>query len=255
MNELQKIARQRLLLMHYQSQVGHIGSCLSCIDAILFLFNNWMNRNQDVFILSKGHAAGALYTALWSIDEAIEEDLMSFCKDGTKLAAHPESQSFPSIEFFTGSLGHGLSLSAGVALGKKLAGESGHVYCLTSDGEWQEGATWEALIFLTHHKLFNLTVLVDSNELQAFGTVKEVASMNDLKNKIASFGATVLECDGHNFAAINSALDTPSLSPRVIILHTVKGKGVSFMENKIEWHYLTLNEDLLKRAQKDIAAL
>lgn len=241
--------------MHHESRIGHLGGCLSCLDALLFLFNDWMDRRNDVFLLSKGHAAGALYIALWSVNELGEEDLAGFCRDCTRLAGHPIGRAMPAIEFSTGSLGHGLSLAAGMALGKRLAGEPGRVFCLTSDGEWQEGSTWEGLIFLMHHRLTNLTVLIDSNKLQAFGTTEAVASMEPLRQRIEAFGATTIECDGHDFTAIRSALEAPAPTPKVVILHTVKGKGVSFMENRIEWHYNTLTDEHLACALKDVDAL
>ena len=173
------LARKRLLRMHFESSVGHIGGNLSSLDAMLVVFHEFL-RPQDRFILSKGHSAGALYTALWSIGRLHDEDLKSFHQDDTLLAGHPPAAGIADILFATGSLGHGLSLAAGTALGLRLKGSDGRVVCLTSDGEWQEGSTWEALIFIAHHRLTNLTVLVDHNDLQGFGSTAEVASMSPL---------------------------------------------------------------------------
>lgn len=154
--------------MHFEARVGHIGGNLSSLDAMLVVFHEFLS-DLDSFVLSKGHSAGALYTALWSVGRLTDADLDSFHREGTLLAGHPPASGLPDIPFATGSLGHGLSLAAGTALAWKLQDKSGRVFCLTSDGEWQEGSTWEALIFASHHKLDNLTVLIDHNGLQGFG--------------------------------------------------------------------------------------
>ena len=172
-------ARLRLLRMHFESGVGHIGGNLSALDAMLVLHHEYLG-SEDRFILSKGHAAGALYVTLWSLGHLSGEDLTQFHKDGTLLAGHPPANAIADILFATGSLGHGLSLAAGTALAFKLKGAERQVVCLTSDGEWQEGSTWEALIFACHHGLSNLTVLVDHNNLQGFGFTADVASMSPL---------------------------------------------------------------------------
>jgi transketolase len=235
-------ARRRLLEMHYASGVGHIGGNLSAIDALLVLFHDHL-CDDDRFILSKGHAAGALYVALWSVGRLSDEALKTFHRDGTLLAGHPPCVGIPDIPFATGSLGHGLSLAAGTALGHRLQGNKGRVVCLTSDGEWQEGSTWEALIFACHQGLSNLTVLVDHNELQGFGSTDSVASMAPLWDKLAGFAADVRVIDGHDPAALRAVLAEPAGDrPRIVILKTIKGKGVSFMEDRMEWHYLPLNE-------------
>ena len=145
-------ARRRLLQMHFESGVGHIGGNLSVLGAMLIVFHEYL-RDDDKFILSKGHSAGALYISLWSIGRLLEQDLRQFHKDGTLLAGHPPAKGITDIQFATGSLGHGLSLSAGTALAFKLSGNDSRVVCMTSDGEWQEGSTWEALIFACHHRL------------------------------------------------------------------------------------------------------
>jgi len=167
--KLARTVRRRLLQMHHESGVGHIGGNLSCLDALLCLHHAVLQKD-DVFVLSKGHSVGALYATLWSTGRLGEDDLRSFHGEQTYLAAHPVAGWLPEIVFATGSLGHGLSLSAGLALSRRLQEQGGQVYCVCSDGEWQEGATWEGLIFAHHHKLDNLTVLVDVNGLQGFGT-------------------------------------------------------------------------------------
>lgn len=242
-------ARKRLLRMHYESKVGHIGGNLSALDALMVLYHRVL-RPDDTFVLSKGHSAGALYTALWSRGLLSDEDLTTFHADGTRLAGHPVPNWTDHIPLATGSLGHGFPVSVGIALGRAFRGAPGHVYCLTSDGEWQEGAMWEALIFLAHRKLANITVLVDVNGLQGFGSTHEVASMSDLADKIAAFGLPTLELDGHDPIAIRRALDGRLAS--VLLLNTRKGAGVSFMEGKFEWHYLPMNAEQYARALADV---
>lgn len=247
-------ARKRLLRMHYESGVGHIGGNLSALDALLVLFHEYVGP-KDLFILSKGHSAGALYTALWSIGRLADSDLEQFHKDATLLAGHPPAFGIPEIPFATGSLGHGLSLATGSALGFRFKGSDANVYCMTSDGEWQEGSTWEALIFACHHRLANLTVLVDHNELQGFGRTDEIASMSPLWKRLAGFDVAIDVVDGHDPRAIRDALDVSADSVRIIVLQTVKGHGVSFMEHKMEWHYLPLNAETYGRAIAEADAL
>jgi transketolase len=227
--------------MHMRAGVGHIGGNLSALDTLLSLFHDVM-REDDAFVLSKGHAAGALYVALWSVGELSAADLETFHRDGTRLAAHPAPLAHARIPFATGSLGHGLSLAAGMALARRLQGRPGRVFCLTSDGEWQEGSTWEALVFLTHHRLTNLVVLVDHNRLQGFGSTAEVASMEPLVDRLSGFPVDVVTVDGHDPVAIARAAGQPQERPRVLVLETVKGHGVSFMENQMAWHYLPMDD-------------
>jgi transketolase len=245
------IARKRLLRMHYEAGVGHIGGNLSAIDAMLVVLHEYM-QPEDLFILSKGHSAGALYTALWTLGRLSDEDLTMFHKDGTLLAGHPPAFGIPDIPFATGSLGHGLSLAAGSALGFRLRGSDGRVFCVMSDGEWQEGSTWEGLIFATHHRLTNLTVLVDHNNLQGLGSTESVASMSPLWKKLVGFDVEVDVVDGHDPAAIRVALDRVANRPHVIFLQTKKGSGVSFMEERMEWHYLSLSREQYDLALQEI---
>lgn len=244
-------ARKRLLQMHFDSGVGHIGGNLSALDAMLIVFHEYLS-GEDKFILSKGHSAGALYTTLWSLGRLQDHDLKLFHKDNTLLAGHPPAKGIADIPFATGSLGHGLSLAAGTALAFKLRGDDTQVVCLTSDGEWQEGSTWEALIFACHHRLFNLTVMVDHNNLQGFGSTSDVASMSPLWDRLQGFDVDVQIIDGHNPDAVRTALEGERKRLRVIILRTVKGHGVSFMENRMEWHYLPLTEDQYRKAVEEI---
>ena len=248
-----KRARKRLLQMHYESGIGHIGGNLSALDAMLLVFHEYLGPN-DRFILSKGHSAGALYITLWSIARLSDSELSQFHKDGTLLAGHPPATGIEDIPFATGSLGHGLSLASGTALAYRIQGRQSRVYCMTSDGEWQEGSTWEALIFACHQKLGNLTILVDHNNLQGFGTTREVASMSQLWQKLSGFDVDVECVDGHNLDAVRQVLSIPTHSDRllIVILKTIKGHGVSFMEDRMEWHYLPLGQDQYLQAVQEI---
>lgn len=244
--------RRRLLQMHYESGVGHIGGNLSAIDVLSLLFNEYVGE-QDAFVLSKGHSAGALYVALWSAGKLGDDDLRTFHRDDTLLAGHPPARGITEIMFATGSLGHGLSLAAGTALAKRLKGGAGQTFCLTSDGEWQEGSTWEALIFAAHRRLANLTVLVDHNRLQGFGGTEDVASMCPLQERLKGFDVDVRTVSGHDLDAMRAVLAMPSQRLRIVVLETTKGKGVSFMENRMEWHYLPLKEPHYTRALEELS--
>jgi transketolase len=246
-------ARLRLLQMHYESGVGHIGGNLSSLDIMMCLYHGVMARD-DAFVLSKGHSAGALYATLWSLGVLDGDDLKTFHKDGTRLSGHPPAKGIPEILFATGSLGHGLSLASGLALGKRLKGEPGRVFCLLSDGEWNEGSTWEALIFACHQRLDNLTLIVDLNGLQGFGTTDEVAMLAPLAEKLRTFGLPTTEIDGHNVREIQQALGGSAAfaSPHAVVARTRKGHGVSFMEDRMEWHYLPMTEEQYSQAVQEV---
>jgi transketolase len=253
MNIYQHITKtkKRLLLMHFQANAGHVGGNLSCLDAIMVLFHLSLKEN-DRFILSKGHSAGALYATYWSLGKLSDDDLDTFCKDDTKLPGHPSGNGIPSLMFPTGSLGHGPSLSAGLALAAKKQKSGRRVYCLCSDGEWQEGSCWEALIFAVHHRLDNLTIIIDQNKLQGFGTAEEVISCGDLQPRLAAFGANVISCDGHNPEAVLEALKSGTTGPKMILLNTKKGRGTLY-ENKMESHYLPLSPENFEFSMNQIS--
>jgi transketolase len=251
MRQLAYAARRRLLRMHFERRIGHLGGNLSALDLMLTLHHRVMGAADD-FILSKGHAAGALYITLWSLGLLSDDDLATFHADGTRLAGHPVPGWSDRIPLATGSLGHGFPVALGMALARHLTGQAGHVYCLTSDGEWQEGSMWEALIFFAHRKLRNITVFIDLNGLQGFGSTREIATMDGLAARLGSFGLPVVQVDGHDHEAIaRAARDNPGA---LIVLHTVKGKGVSFMENRMEWHYLPLNAEQYATALRELDA-
>jgi transketolase len=227
--------------MHFRSGVGHLGGNLSAFDAMMLVHHELIG-SEDRFVLSKGHAAGAYYVTLWSLGLLSESDLHSFHGEGTLLAGHPPASGLPTVLFSTGSLGHGLPLAGGLALAARLQGLDRRVFCLTSDGEWQEGSTFEALIFAAHRKLANLTILVDHNGLQGFGSTAEVASMNPLAQRLAGFDVELRECDGHDLDSLRSALSEPTARPTVVIMRTIKGRGVPGMEGRVDSHYLPLTE-------------
>ncbi|MEH6627066.1 MAG: 1-deoxy-D-xylulose-5-phosphate synthase N-terminal domain-containing protein [Motiliproteus sp.] len=248
---LLKTAKLRLLRMHYESNSGHLGGNLSCIDAIMILHHLVM-KPGDQFLLSKGHSAGALYITLWSLGKLFDSDLESFSKDNTLLPGHPSGEGIPDLLFSTGSLGHGPSLASGLALAAKYKNSDHQVYCLCSDGEWQEGSCWEALTFAIHQKLNNLTIIIDQNGLQGFGKTKDVISCGDLTTRISAFGANVQRVSGHDPLEIKKSLEETSLDmPNVLILDTVKGNGTHF-EGEMQSHYLPLSEEQFQAAYSKV---
>lgn len=239
---LLKTAKLRLLKMHHEANYGHLGGNLSCIDALMTLHHLVM-KPDDHFILSKGHSAGALYVTLWSLGKLQDSDLNSFSKDNTILPGHPSGTGIPGLLFPTGSLGHGPSLAAGLALAAKHKKLDRQIYCLCSDGEWQEGSCWEALTFSVHHQLNNLNIIIDQNGLQGFGRTEEIISCSDLTPRISIFGANVRRVNGHDCANIKMSLEQRHpKKPNVLIMDTTKGKGAHF-EGKMESHYLPLSDE------------
>ncbi len=235
--------RRKFLRMHFDAKAGHLGSGLSDIDLLTYLYGTWL-RPADQFILSKGHGASSLYATLHHFGRLTDLELGTYYKDDTLLPAHPAPNGVTAIPAATGSLGHGLPIATGMAYSfKNLRGNGARVACLLSDGECNEGSTWEAALFAGHHKLDNLTVLVDANGIQGFGRTEEVLNLEPFAKKWEAFGFDVAECNGHDFAAIDRALSAPLRGrPRCLIARTVKGKGVTFMENTVEWHYWPMTD-------------
>ena len=219
--------------MHYEAHAGHIGGNLSCLDILMTLHHDVMQKD-DVFILSKGHAAGALYVTLWSLGKLTDDDLKTFHQDGTHLPGHPPPCG--------GSLGHGLSIAAGIALGKKLQGQPGRVFCLCSDGEMAEGAIWEAIMFCSAHQL-KLCLIVDNNGWQGFRSTHDAPSLTV---------GVVRNINGHHYGETMSAFGDPY--PLVtIIARTVKGHGVAALEDRLDSHYLPLTAAQYEQALKELA--
>jgi transketolase len=246
--------RKKFLEMHFRAQAGHIGTGLSCIDLLTYLYKQFL-KPSDRFILSKGHGASALYATLHHVGQISDAEIATYYQDGSLLPAHPAAGAFESMPAATGSLGHGLPIATGMAYAfKQVHGSAKRVTCLMSDGECNEGTTWEAALFSAHHKLDNLIVIVDANGLQGFGRTDEVLDMRPLPQKWAAFGFEVEEINGHDFKDIHRALSVSPRQgkPRCVIARTIKGKGVSFMENKLEWHYLPLNAELFGKATQEL---
>lgn len=257
-----KEIRKKIIEMKFKAQEEHIGSALSCVDVLAVLYykilnidpKDCLNENRDRVVLSKGHAATALYAVLAKKGFFEEKLLDEYCKDGSKIAGHSTKGSLPGVEATAGSLGHGLPIATGMALAGKMDKKDYKVFVLISDGECDEGTTWEAALFAAHNKLDNLTVIIDYNKWQAFGKTNEVLNLEPLAKKWESFGWAVKEINGHNFNEIEKALAVPFESgrPNVIIANTVKGKGVSFLEDRLESHYIKINEDQYKKACEEL---
>jgi len=245
--------RRKFLRMHFEARAGHIGTGLSDIDIVTYLHRQWL-RPDDRFILSKGHGASSLYATLNHFGILSDDDFKTYYKDGTLLPAHPAPRAFDAIPAATGSLGHGLPIGAGIAYANKhVHGVESRVACLLSDGECNEGSVWEAALFASHHGLENLTAIIDANGLQGFGRTEDVLNLEPLARKWEVFGFRVSEIDGHDFAALHGAFEEPSDGrPHCIVARTVKGKGVTLMEHKLEWHYLPMNEEQYRAALADL---
>lgn len=256
--QLKKIAKEIALLtldISYKGKVGHIGSALSISDLMTVLYFSCLGK-KDRFILSKGHAAAALYTVLYKKGILNKKTLFSFAQDGG-LCEHPLIQT-PGVEMTTGSLGHGLAFGIGVALGLKKLGEKAQVYVLISDGECNEGSIWEAALLAPKLRLDNLTVILDYNGWQCFGKIEEVINLEPLDKKWQAFGWATLNIDGHNITQIKSALKSIALKkgqPNIIIAKTIIGKGVSLIENNQLGHHQILNQQQYLQAKKEIINL
>ena len=239
--------------------IPHLGSCLSCVDILTTLYwgvlrldpVNPVSEQRDRFLLSKGHAAPALFQVLTKRGYFPANLLDSYGEDGSLFAEHPPAHGIPGIEAATGSLGHGLPLAIGMMLGMQLAGQMGRVFALLGDGECNEGSVWEAAMMASAQRLDRLTVIVDYNKWQATARSNEVLSLAPLGDKWSAFGWSVTEVDGHDIGALlNTFTRLPFQpgKPSAIIAHTVKGKGVSFMEDDNNWHYRTPNPDEVQRS-------
>lgn len=249
----------------YEARSGHPGGVLSCIDILTVLFHRVLpspvKRNDsysdDYFILSKGHAVPALYATAVSVGLLEQAELKTLRKINSRLQGHPDVNTLPWVEISTGSLGQGISFATGIAKAQKLLNSQQNVFVMLGDGELQEGQVWEAAMFSSHHKLNNLIAIIDYNKLQSDNTNTNICNLEPLTEKWQAFGWNVLEVDGHDIQALektfNLVKDNPNLKPTVIIAHTVKGKGVSFMENEPLWHgSSTLTTEQLTYSLEDL---
>jgi transketolase len=251
LSEIRRQCAATMLDLYKRANAGHIGTSLSCLEILVDLFFHRM-KGDDALVLSKGHAAAALYTTLSLSGRLPEAELSSFYKEGTLLAAHPPcSGKIRAIPFGTGSLGHGLGLACGLALSQRFTGKRCGVFAVLSDGDCNEGSTWEAVLFAAQHKLSSLTVVVDLNSIQGIGYTKDILNLEPIVDKWQAFGfAVALADDGNDFGSLAHAYDSVqrSAGPRCVIARTVKGHGVSYMANRVEWHYLPMQDEQYAQA-------
>ena len=247
---ISKEIREKILQISNSAKSSHIGSSLSIVDIVVVLYKNFLKKN--IFVLSKGHACLAYYCILNKHNFISNEILKSHGKNNTILLSHI-SHRVPGVEFSSGSLGHGLPYAVGRALAEKINKKKNKIYVLISDGELNEGTTWESLMFASFHKLDNLIIIIDYNKLQSLDYTKNVLQLEPLNKKLTSFGCKVKNINGHNFRQIHKSFSNLSKDkPYVIVAHTIKGKGVDFMENSILWHYKSPNLIELKEAIKKL---
>lgn len=248
----------------HAAKAGHPGGSLSAADLFTYLYCKELNvdpknpkwEDRDRFVLSKGHTAPGLYAALAQRGFFPEEDLLTLRQIGSHLQGHPNMNLTPGVDMSTGSLGQGVSAAAGMALAAKYQGKSCRVYTLLGDGEIQEGQVWEAFMFAHHYKLDNLCVIIDNNGLQIDGTTDEIMPQMDLTKKFDAFGYDTYEIDGHNMEQIMETFDKIHAAkdgrPKFINAHTVKGKGVSYMENQLAWHGMAPNDEQYQQAMREL---
>ncbi len=268
-SELESVARRirgKLVEMSHRSGAAHLGSSLSCVDILVALYwtalsidpENPSHPGRDRFILSKGHAASALFATLAFKGFFLTEILDTFAEPGSCLEEHPGPGCAPGVEAATGSLGHGLSLGIGMALAGRIQEQLYRVFTLLSDGECNEGSVWEGAMFAAGQRLDNVLAIIDFNKWQATGRSCEVMALNPLQDKWRSFGWSVHEVDGHNIKALADVLSNfpdESGCPVAVVAHTVKGKGVSFMEDDNNWHYRIPNAQEVLEAKKELGLL
>ncbi|MCB1538066.1 MAG: transketolase [Rhodospirillales bacterium] len=262
---LAKTIRLKTLEMTSRGGGSHIGSIFSMADIIAVLYGKvmrldpanpqWMGR--DRFILSKGHAGAAIYVALSERGFFPKDTLDAYYTNGSIMSGHVSHKNVPGVELSTGSLGHGLPVSAGRAYALRQRKSNARMYCVLSDGECDEGSNWEAFLFAGHHKLRNLVAVIDHNKIQSLQSTEETLGLEPFADKLRAFRWDVVEVDGHDHDALAAALDVDparATAPRAVIAHTIKGKGVSFMEHAVLWHYRTARGEEFERARAEIMA-
>lgn len=256
-------ARIEILRMTSASKASHVASSLSVVDILSVLYSEIANISpktvshidRDVVILSKGHAAAALYSVLALKEFFAIEWLKAYCLDGAQLGGHVTSKNVPGVELSTGSLGHGLPYGLGIAISRKRFNIKGNIYVVMSDGECDEGTTWESALIANHYRLNNLNVIIDRNRIQSLDYTESTIALEPLDHKWESFGWEVLQVDGHSHKSLFESFEFPSLKPKCIIANTTKGKGVDFMENSVLWHYKSPNESELKNAISQVEGI
>ncbi len=242
-----KNIRKKILKISHLAQSAHIASALSIVDIITVLYLKIINKNfKNTFILSKGHACLAHYCLLNELGIISNKILESYGKNNSILMSH-SSHKVKGVELSTGSLGHGLPVATGIAMSNLLKKKKERVFVLLSDGELNEGSNWESILFAAHHKLKNLVIFIDYNKIQSLDFVKNTIKLDPLEEKFKSFGCNVISVNGHNHKQIINALKKKHQKPLIIIANTTKGKGVSFMENKVLWHYKPPNKNELEK--------
>jgi transketolase len=256
-------ARKIILKIITNIHASHIASAYSCLDLLIYLYNQVLkitplkahDLNRDKFILSKGWGVSALYTVLMQQGFITKKDLFTYCQDGSKYIGCATRNGIPGIEATTGSMGHGLPIAVGMALAGKIQKLPFKVYVLISDGECDEGSTWESILFAGHHKLDNLTMIIDYNKWQSYGRVKDILDLDPIANKLSSFKWNVREINGHSFSDMEdvfSIIPFKQGAPSAIIANTIKGKGVSVFEDRNEWHYKTPTPKEIKIAEREL---
>jgi transketolase len=254
--------RRIVIQQSKRAGVGHIGSALSVADIVAALYGGVLRvpsagaADRDRFVLGKGHAVLAVYAAMALRGWLGQADLDTYCADGSLLGVHPDRE-LPGVDFSTGSLGFGLPVGVGATLAARLAGSDRRVFVLVSDAECNEGSVWEAIMFAAHHRLGRLTAIVDLNGQQALGKTADVLSLAPLVERWRSFGWDATEIDGHDGAALRARLDAPTSAegpPRVLVARTTFGKGVSYMEHQLKWHYWPMSDDEYRQALSELEA-
>ena len=249
---ISKKIRRKILNVSNKAQTAHIGSSLSIVDIITVLYLKIIKRNlKNIFILSKGHACLAHYCLLNQLKVISDKMLNTYGKNNSILMCH-SSHKVKGVNLSTGSLGHGLPVATGIALSNVILKRKEKVFVLLSDGELNEGSNWESILFAAHHKLKNLVIIIDYNKVQSLDSVKNTIKLEPIKQKFLSFGCDAVLINGHDHKEIFKAIKKKTTKPLVVIASTIKGKGVSFMENKVLWHYRPLNKIELEKGLKEL---
>jgi len=242
LEERRNSIKKRVIKMYKEANAGHVGCSLSCLEIITFIKFQLM-KDHDELILSKGHAAALLYSVLAEEGIISEKEIETFYKNGTYLSAHPPVNKINGIPFATGSLGHGLSLAAGFGLANKLKKHDKNIFCITSDGELNEGSTWEAALFISHHNLKNIFWFIDRNYIQGFGRTEDTLKLDPLDKKLESFGFQVIIAEGHNFDSLEKSFSGfQDQKPLALICNTIKGKDLR-LQDTVDCHYLPLTDE------------